>query len=357
MDRGKNALGKRNSRTIVDPTAWESSEVGNAAEGDAISMAIHGRKNKVSSIRSSLFQKNAKGMAQHTAKDTKIDEAAPVFKTPSEVAPLQAPFTFNGSPSLAYCDYGKVNKKVWTKDILALVHNAIRSELNDLTTLLLSIQKMGIQLRMGDFFNIRNWWQICSGVLLDFLDLEMKHLVPWFQGALQSSKTKEDQTEKLVASIPGRQSDFRDLVMSISKAFGDLCDPPAINQVKEKEVVSTDKKALFVVNSLDALVSKLADYMYEQETKLPNTLNSVYKSEKKERDSITIKIVKHIAKNSRKSDFLLVLLTRWMSDSKMAKSFSKMIVGVHDCNYSSLQSQLELNHAGFVHQFRVKAEK
>lgn len=356
MERGKNALGERNSRTIVDPTAWESSEVGRAAEGDAITMAMHGRNNKVSSIRSSLFQKNARGMAEQTGKGTNIDDGAPVFKTSSEAAPLQAPFTFDGSASLAYCDYGKMNKKVWTKDILALVHNAVRSELIDLTTLLLSVQKLGIQLRMRDFFNIRNWWQTCSAVILDFLDLEMIHLMPWFQSALQSSKIKEDQSEKLFESMPARQNDFRDHIMTVSKAFGDLCDPSADNQMKEKAMVSTDKKALLVVNSLDALASKLADYMHEQETKLPSTLSSVYKSEKKERDSIVTKIVDCIAKNARKSEILLVLLTRWMSDSKLAKSFSKTIMGIHECNYSSLQSQLELNHAGFVHQFRVKAK-
>lgn len=356
MEHGKNPLGKRNSRTIVDPTAWESSEVGDASEGDAITLGKYTRKNKVSSIRSSLFQKNAKGMTQQSGKEMKTDEAASVFKTPNEAAPLQAPFTFDGSSALAYCEYGKVNKKLWTKDVLAIVHNAVRSELNDLTSLLLSAQKMGAQLRVRDFINIRDWWQICSGVVLDFLDLEVKYLMPWFRNALQNPKTKDVASEQLVESLPTQQKDFRDLVMNISKAFGDLCDPPAVNQVKDKQQTPTDKKAMLIVNSLDALVSKLADYMYEQENKLPSTLTSIYKSEKKERDPIVTKIVKYIAKNARKSEILLVLLTRWMSDSKAAKSFTKTIVGIHGCNYSSLQSQLELNHAGFIHQFRVKAE-
>lgn len=346
---------KKGTRAKVDPTAWESSEVGRA-EATAFSPNEKSRKDKVSSIRSSLFQKHAKGKAQKPAQQMTVDEAAPVFKSAVEAVPLQAPFSFEGNASLAYCDYGKVNKKLWTKDILALVHNAVRSELNDLTIVLRSIQKLDIQTRIGDFVKVRGWWQVCSGVVLDFLDLEMKHLMPWIQNAVENAKLQDTLCKDLVGIVPQRQKDLRDLVMSISKAFGDLCDPLAINLAKTKHETSTAKKAMLVVNSLDALVSQTCDYMSEQETRLPPTLTAVYKSEKKERDPILTKVIKYFGKSARKSETILVLLTRWMSDSKATKSFTKTMLEIHECNYSSLQTQFEVHHAGFVHQFSVKAE-
>lgn len=347
---------KKGTRANVDPTAWESSEVG-SAEATAFSpKGKHGKGGNVSSIRSSLFRKHAKGMAQKPAQQMTVDEAAPIFQTPVEAVPLQAPFSFEGNSSLEYCDYGKMNKKKWTKDILALVHNAVRSELNDLTIVLRSIQKLGVQLRIGDFVKIRGWWQDCSGVVLDFLDVEMKHLMPWIKNAVENAKSKDESCTDLFRILPQRQKELRDLVMSTSKAFGDLCDPLAINLAKAKHETSTAKKALLVVNSLDALVSQTSDYMSEQETRLPETLTAVYKSEKKERDPILTTVIKYFGKSARKSEIILVLLTRWMSDSKATKTFTKTLLEIHDCNYSSLQTQFEVNHAGFVHQFSVKAE-
>lgn len=348
-------MNKKGTRAIIDPMAWESSEVG-SSEATSFTANERERKSKVSSIRSALFQKNAKNMGQKPAQQMTVDEAAPIFRNADETVPLQAPFTFEGIASLTYCDYGKVNKKMWTKDILALVHNAVRSELNDLTILLRSIQKLHIRLRIGDFVKVREWWQVCNGVVLDFLDLEMKHLIPWINNAVENAKSKDDSANELVKVMPQRQKDLRDLVMSISKSFGALCDPLAINLAKTKHETSTAKKAMLVVNSLDALVTQICDYMSEQEMRLPKTLTSVYKSEKKERDPILTKVIKYVGKSTRKSEIILVLLTRWMSDSKTTKSFMKTMLEIHQCNYSSLQTQFEVNHAGFIHQFSVKAE-
>lgn len=348
---------RKSTRAIVDPTAWEASEVGEAAEGTAMIKGVgRVRNNKVSSIRSSLFQKNAKGIAALQAlKANTVNDGSPVFKSREEAAPLQAPFTFDGNISVAYCDYGRINKKIWPKDILALVHNPVRSELTDMISLLTSAQRMNVQLKVRDFVNIRSWWQVCSGVVLDFLDLEVRLMLPWFQHALDNAKIKDTPSAEFVEIMPSRQKDFRDLIMTISKSFGDLCDPATITQTKTSQRGPMNKKALLVVNSLDALVSQLCDYMWEQEMRLPVVLTAVYK-EKKERDLIINKVIKYMAKNARKSDILLVLMTRWMSDSKLQKSFTKTIVEISGCNYSSLQSQFELNHAGFIHQFRVKSE-
>lgn len=345
---------KNNAREIVDPTAWEFSEV--VGKEAAVFHAVKNMKqNKVSSIRSSLFQKNAKGMAQSAKQHVVVDDNAAVFISEEEAASLQAPFIFQGTSCLEFCAFGKPNKKLWAKDILGLVHNAVRSELKDLSIILLSVQKLGYRLRVGDFVQVRKWWQTCSGIVLDFLDLEMKHLIPWYQFAAESVKTNDKVCLELLATTAGKHKDLRDLVMNISKSFGDICDPPAINQAKLKQETSTAKKAMLVVNSLDVLISQVCEYMWEHETRLPSTLTSVYKSEKREREVIMTTIIKYVVRSSRKSETMLVLFTRWMIDSKALKSFLKVLKDVQECNYSELQSQFEVNHASFVHQFSVKA--
>lgn len=344
---------KNEGREIVDPTAWESSEIGGA---EALIFSSNERKNKVSSIRSSLFQKNVKGMANNSSQQSTVDEKAPVFMSPDEAEALEAPFTFQGNPSLDFCDYGKVNKKLWAKDVLALVHNAVRSELKDLTIILHSIQKLSARLRIGDFVRIREWWQTCCGIVLDFLDLEVKHLMPWYKFAAENTKKKDVACEEFFHISSGRQRDLRDLAMSISKCFGNLCDPPVVNLAKVKQETSVAKKAMLLVNSLDALISQVCDYMWEQEKRLPVTLTSVYKSEKKERELVMNKIVNYVTKSARKSETMLVLFTRWMIDAKSVKGFLKVLQEIYECNYSSLQTQFEVNHAGFIHQFSVKAE-
>lgn len=345
------------NKEIVDPTAWESSEIG-GAEGAVLGTHKHERKNKVSSIRSSLFKKNVTGtgMTPTSANQTTVDETARIFFSNAEAAALEAPFVFHGSNSLEFCEYGKANKKLWAKDILALVHNAVRSELKDLSIILRSIQKLNVRLCVGDFVQIREWWQTCSGIVLDYLDLEAKHLMPWYQFAADNAKKKDEACEQFFKEIVGRQRDLRGLTMSIAKSFGDICDPPVINLAKLKQETSTAIKAMLLVNSMDALISQLSEYMWEQEKRLPTTLTSVYKSEKKEREIIMSRVVKHVTKSARKKEHLLVLFTRWMIDSKSVKGFLKVLQELHDCNYSDLQTQFEVNHAGFIHQFSVKAE-
>lgn len=155
--------------------------------------------------------------------------------------------------------------------------------------------------------------------------------------------------------MPDRQKKLRDLVASISKAFSDLCDSAALAGIKDKQETSNAKKAMLVINSLDDLVTQTCGYMIDQEVQLPTILKSVYKSERKERDGILTKVNSSLGKNAKNADVLLVLLTRWMPDARTTKSFTKTLVEIHECNYAGLQTQFEVHHEGFVHQFQVRA--
>lgn len=62
--------------------------------------------------------------------------------------------------------------------------------------------------------------------------------------------------------------------------------------------------------------------------------------------------VKHYLKKGRKRDAMLVLLTRWMSDPKMARSHVKMLQEWHECSYSSLVIHYEKIHGNLVTQLK-----
>lgn len=330
-----------NNRNIVDPSAWECTDVG-GAEGNIVNRTT--RSSKVSSIRSSLFQKNARNEAAAHHNSASV----PVFTLQQEVQVLKAPFQFN-SVATQYCEYGKANKKDWTKDILAILHNALRSELLDLITLLNCLKKLAMKSTISDFDGIRNWFQVCSGVVLDYCDMESKYLFPWIQEAATQNDSLAD-ANKFFSQMPTRQQQIRDIVMSSSKSFGDLC-----NAGQTTSKMTNAQMAILIMGGLDALVYQLFDYMLEQEKHLPPLLTSVYKSEKKEREAIMRKILKFITKKSRRGDTTLVLFTRWIEDSKRQKTLVKELQIVCAVNFAALQSQFEMNHAGFIHQFRVKA--
>lgn len=341
-------------RTIVDPTAWDSSDVG-GAEGTAL-RCRNARKSKVSSIRSSLFQKSAKSILSDGGANVQNDTAL-VFVSSGEAALLDSDFGFelNSATAMALCEYGKSNKKFWVKDVLALTHNAIRSEVADLVIMLKACKIIRATLTVGDMSNIRSWWHTFSSVLLDYLDLEAKILQPWIQAGMDSTKSPDSACAAFVSTMPTRQHELRGLVVDVAKAFGELCDGKRAASKPTEPKVSRCEKAMHVFTSLDRLISAMSGYMWDSEERLSGPLSAVYKNEKKEREAIMTAAISHIAAASRNPDIMFVLHTRWMTDSKGVKSYAKQLQDIYDCSLSRLQAQFEVNHAGVVHQFRVKA--
>ncbi|PXF44705.1 hypothetical protein BWQ96_05562 [Gracilariopsis chorda] len=335
---------KGKKKTIVDPSVWESCEVG----GKEATV----QKTKVSSMRSSLFKKKKaqKHDAIYGIKGERDHD--PIFSLPVEVEALQVPFQHD-TISLDYCDYGKANKKLWPKDIFAVVHNALRSELKDLSVLLRALKKVGPQLRVGDFSVIRPWWQVCSGVILDYIDAEEKYLIPWIEKAIEGQEASLKPSGQFFSEMGKKRAEIRGVVHDATNMLKDFCDAP--DPTKGLAKMSNAQRAIMLMGCFDALVFRLGLYMTKEEEIFPEVLEGHYTSEKKERDQIIGKMVKFYVKKGRRCDSMLVLLTRWMTDVKTQKSFKKALLDVHDCNYKFLQTNFEVTHAGFVQQFRVRA--
>lgn len=351
---------KNDDRAMVDPMKWESTEVG-GAEGIAFLPTKDVKKSKVSSIRSSLFQKNM-NKGNETDQNTQTFLLSLVFQTAVDAEVIRSRFSFEGNPEcLEYCEYGKANKKTWPKDVFAFFHNPIRCELLDLATILRTLQSIGMKLTIGDFVNVRMWWLMCSAILLDYLDMEVKYLEPWIAIALAG---KDDNSEcskamKFFKAMPTRQTDLRHLITTAAVSFGEVCNPESAqnsetstSDAKSTALKSLSEKTRLLMSILDACAVEVCLYMHEQEELFTPVLTEVYKNDKKDRELLMGKGVKHYLKKGRKRDAMLVLLTRWMSDAKMTKNHIKMIEEWHDCNYSTLVTHYDNIHGNFITQLK-----
>lgn len=332
-------------KAIVDPLVWESCEVGGKE--------ATGEKDKVCSMRSSLFKRNATQNQNAMFHLQGQHDQELVFALPAEAEALQVPFQHE-MISLQYSEYRKANKKDWVRDIFAIVHNPLRSELKDMTILLGSIKMVGPQLRIGDFSAVRPWWQICSGVILDYLDAEGKYLLPWIETAVKGESAQSTPPGEFLGAAEERRKEIRDVIYQAANMFKELCDMED-QASKSKPKMSNSQKAIVLLGTLDALVFRLGEYINKEEELFPDLLVAHYKSEKKERDVIIGKIVKFYVKKGRRCDSMIVLLTRWMEDAKAQKNFKKALMDIYDCNYKSLQTAFEVDHAGFVQQYKIRA--
>lgn len=344
----------KNNRNIVDPIVWETTEVG-GPEG----LALHGKsttRSKVSSLRSSLFQKNAKKVTEPCDHQMESHHDTLVFQQAGDVQCLPAVKLDVNSSRIAYCEYGKPNKKMWPKDVFAFFHNALRCELIDLISILESLHSLGARLTVRHLAYTRSWWQTCSALLLDYLDMEVKYIEPWVAIGLDENSGEIELAMTLFQAMPQRQQELRDKFVLISKAFGDICDFETVADSSKSNatmmpanVKTLAEKTVQLLRNLETCVTEMASYMHEQEEVFTPALIEAYKSEKKDKELLMGKAIRHFMKKGRKGEFMLVLLTRWMEDAKVARSHVRMIQEWHDCVYITMVTQFENTHANIVH--------
>ncbi len=334
-------------RSIVDVSEWDSCNVG-SVEGASLTPEGNPRRNRVSSMRSSLFQKSANKEVRKLD-----DESLRVFANDEDAAALRLPLQFADSEALKMCTFGRANKKNWTKDIFAISHNAVRCEIGHIAEILDAIKLIAGRLTVGDLEQFRVWWESSSAIMLDYLEIETKVFLPWIHDALRNGAS--DECSAVVANMPVEHSTLRDFVEQISMLFNKCISdsPRAVSQGKRGK----DHLCVDLVVTFDRFITKILKHMHQQETCLPDVLSAHYKNEKVERDRILELIITETVKCGRQPDLTLVLHTRWMSDAKGMKAYLRKLKECYDCSMSRLQSQFELNHGGTIAVFKVKAGK
>lgn len=317
-------------------------------------------------MRSSLFQRNARKSSQGAQAHSPSHHDSPnahilVFQLPADADALRCPFSFEATTSLNLCEYGKPNKKYWPKDVLAIVHNAIRSELLDLTVILKALQRLGNRLIIADFLTLRPWLYVCTAIILDFLDMEARVILPWFAAAFGYGKS-DDNANKLFTDLPKRQAAIREIILNSSCALSEMCEVPTKSSPANLksgvglEGLTTAQRTLLLLGSLDALVSETCDYLEDQEKLFPTGLATVYKCEKKDGKNVWNAIIKDYATSARKPECALPLLVRWLTDVKAAKTLTKTLAEFHKYNYANMLSQFEIHHGGFAQRLKARVE-
>lgn len=341
--------------------AWGQSEVSGIAEGAALKssrggMSPGGRNEaKVTSIRSSLFKKAAKGVTAAQPVGEQSERSNLVFKDSEEASVLDRSLTHTTNASMEMCPYGKANRKAWTRDIFALVHNGLRREMSDLSVILQAFKVIRENLSLTEYQELREWWTVFSAIIADYLQLEEKLLFPWALSATQRAETPDARADAFLASAPARSKTLRGATMAIAKMFSTLIDP--LPETLRANAPPKSKLASDIVLHIDRVVSLVADYLWEEEMQLA-TVTSAACPESSERNRLFTQIVKFMTSDTvTRSEEWLVLQTRWMTDPKLAKAHTKaLMLMATDCPYSKLQTQFEMKHAAVVSVFKVKGD-
>lgn len=297
-----------------------------------------------------MFKKAAESAGSSSG--TGSQKGAPtVFKSSQEAEELNRTLTHLSNTSTQMCDFGKVNKRMWAKDVFALAHNGIRSELSDLSTALQALKAMRTTVTLNEYSDFRQWWGTFSSVVVDYLALEENVLMPWIHRAVENAEKRDHRAAEFLEASKGRRHSLRGAILAISKNFSALLDPlPPALQAKSP---SKTKSAVNIVLHIDRVISLIADYMWEEEMQLSGVVSGNYPES--EKDKVLKSMIEFMTSErvSRSSEFL-VLQTRWMTDPKLAKSHTKFITAIHDCPYSKFQTAFEMNHAGAIAVLKVK---
>lgn len=339
--------------------AWGKSEVSGIAEGAALKSSRGGlspasrNEAKVTSIRSSLFKKAANSVVSQV--QTSNTQQGLVFKDEGEAKVIDRTLIHLTNASMEMCPYGRVNKKAWTKDIFALVHNGLRREMSDLSTILQAFKVIRENLSLTEYQELRGWWTVFSSIIADYLLLEQKVLFPWVLAATKQAKTPDARADAFLAGASARSKTLRGATMAIAKMFNTLIDP--LPDALKALAPPRSKLASDIVLQIDRIISLMADYLWEEEMQLAGVTSAVY-SESSERNRLFTQIVQFMTSDSvSRSAEWLVLQTRWMADPKLAKAHARALMSMAtDCPYSKLQTQFEMKHAAVVSVFKVKGD-
>lgn len=355
----------------VDVADWGRSEVSGIAEGN-----MHRKRpggggggRAVTSMRSSLFKKSAgaqgvKGVTAALAaasiltENGEEEEAAPpgelIFKNEDEAGDMDRTLQHIRNESLLMCSYGKDNKRQWAKDILALAHNGLRSELKDLSTMLQAFTFIRGNITTTEYGDLRKWWTVFSGLISDYVGLETTVLIPWVGACLKESGRDDDGAAKFLETAAGRLKTLKGAALAIGKLFCIICDelPLALRA----KAPSKKKAASSIMLHTDRFISLLVDFMWEGETQLSGLLSDFY-DEKLYREKILTGMVNHMTDDSSaRTEEWLVLQTRWMSDAKLARAHMRVLNNIHRFSPVKLLSSFEKQHAGIVLIMKSKAD-
>ncbi len=345
LARGKSAGGALMRRKSSGTGLLESGAIARAVvasadrnidEGEATFTKGLGR---TPSIRQALLLREASQCA--------TEEDSTVFANDEEAVRLQdVSFTFAEMAALDMCAVrgGPV-------DVVALIHNAVRVEIECAVTMVCAMRRMGAELTVGDLMAFHEWWMVTLDIVSDYLDVEAKVILPWIRDVLADNGEMPISVETVLSRTPVGQTEVRRLAKAVTVAFERSIagSPRAVGEAgrKRRERLTVD-----LVVAFDRFITRTITHMYDQECE--QIVEAVTNSPQSYTDMVR-KVVIHVTRYAKQGQVLLVLCGRWMKDPKAGKLFQRLLKENSDYSYNKLQSQYELNHGATVAVFKVKA--
>mmetsp|Transcript_4738 Transcript_4738/g.14296 ORF Transcript_4738/g.14296 Transcript_4738/m.14296 type:complete len:475 (+) Transcript_4738:75-1499(+) len=208
-------------------------------------------------------------------------------------------------PSMSLTPFG-VDHAV---DLFAMPHNAIKSELSDMYTIVASIRRRSILVEVEDLELFFEWWEDFNTFVVRCFEVEDKFVMPWVTRRVNVSNTIMQQTTRNL-----RKAKFTYTLRQISNM------KECIGNMHPGEVISK------VNRNLDKLVPMLLEYFTDTERVLcPMVVRAYSEGEKKLLD----REIYDFIRTTDDADLVVGLLLRWMAP-KERKHWRNNVVGVFE---------------------------
>mmetsp|Transcript_15436 Transcript_15436/g.41434 ORF Transcript_15436/g.41434 Transcript_15436/m.41434 type:complete len:392 (-) Transcript_15436:505-1680(-) len=225
--------------------------------------------------------------------------------------------------------------KLWSVDVIALYHNALKKELQDMYGIVEAMYKFQINLGFEDIERFYTWWEVFEGFIIDYFDIEEHVLFPYISERVPLGNTKLSKTER--TTLKGRMTRTLREIDDMEDSF--MNRPPG-------EMLPR------FVEFLDQFSPRLLGYFHLEETIVPNVLQRNF--EVQDRGRIQSRVFDFL-KNRKYASETLVLQSRWLNAEHLKIWKAETLKGTARVSYNMWRMKLEKTHQMIVHEFKQRA--
>lgn len=224
--------------------------------------------------------------------------------------------------------------KVWSIDVLALYHNALKKELQDMYTMVESMYKFQLSLGFEDIERFYTWWEVFAGFVVDYFDIEENVIFPYISERAPLGHTKLNQNER--ANVKGRLSRIMGEIDDMEDHF--LNRPPG-------EMLPR------FVEFLDRFSPTLLGYFHTEETIVPKLLQKHF--QESDRAVIQSKVFDFVRPRKYANENF-VLQSRWLTAPHLKVWKAETLKGTARVFYNVWRANVEKSHFLIVNEFKQR---
>mmetsp|Transcript_10157 Transcript_10157/g.18295 ORF Transcript_10157/g.18295 Transcript_10157/m.18295 type:complete len:489 (-) Transcript_10157:1176-2642(-) len=260
-------------------------------------------------------------------------------------------------PVLCVVDYGFPWS--WSLDPLSLPHNAIRRELMDMYTIMLSIRTRNYEVSPIEVHEFSQWFAVFRTFFLEYTQVvEEKVLFP-FVSSFDCTRADVNSDHETAAlnwkHIDALKSTVLGHLSDIWNFFAEILESLRVSRLwlDQKLVPQTIRKGLrSLLVKLEAWVPLVVQYFVLQETSIAPILEASADSKSCKR--IVQEVVESFVKSSAMTQNVIILC-HWISDEdQLRKWLDEFITTSRSMQFAVWRSRFEKKHRGVVHRFHEK---